>query len=129
MLDRYKKHAEEDFNRFCEIKTVSVGQLWGGKINAALERQHPRDIFDVKKLLQHIGFTEEIKQGLMFFLLCGKRPLNETLNPNFIDQKVIFESQFTGMTNHDFSYEEFEAIRENLVLLINDSFSNEEKDF
>jgi predicted nucleotidyltransferase component of viral defense system len=41
--------AEEEFNRFCEIKTVSVGQLWGGKVNAALERQHPRDIFDIKK--------------------------------------------------------------------------------
>ena len=40
--------AEEEFDRFCEIKTVSVGQLWGGKLNAALERQHPRDIFDVK---------------------------------------------------------------------------------
>jgi len=121
--------AEEEFNRFCEIKTVSVGQLWGGKMNAALERQHPRDIFDIKNMLQEIGFTEEIKQGFLFFLLCGKRPIDEILNPNFINQKVIFESQFIGMTNEHFSYEEFEKIREDFVFLANNSLTDNEKDF
>jgi predicted nucleotidyltransferase component of viral defense system len=121
--------AEEEFNRFCEIKTVSVGQLWGGKLNAALERQHPRDIFDVKNMLKETGFTEEIKQGFLFFLLCSKRPINEILQPNYIDQRVIFESQFTGMTNEYFSYEEFEKIREELVPLVNNSLSVKEKEF
>jgi predicted nucleotidyltransferase component of viral defense system len=121
--------AEEEFNRFCEIKTVSVGQLWGGKINAALERQHPRDIFDIKNMLQKIGFTEEIKQGFLFFLLCGKRPVDEVLNPNFINQRVIFGSQFSEMTNHEFTYREFEKIREDFVLLINNSLTYSEKDF
>ena len=121
--------AEEEFNRFCEIKTVSVGQLWGGKINAALERQHPRDIFDIKNMLQEIGFTEEIKQGFLFFLLCGKRPIDEILKPNFINQKVIFESQFTGMTSDEFDYDGFEKIREDLVLLINNSLTDNEKSF
>jgi predicted nucleotidyltransferase component of viral defense system len=121
--------AEEEFNRFCEIKTVSVGQLWGGKINAALERQHPRDIFDVKNMLVETGFTEEIKQGFLFFLLCGKRPISEILRPNYIDQRVIFESQFMEMTNEYFSYEEFEKIREELVSLVNNSLSIKEKEF
>ena len=121
--------AEEEFNRFCEIRTVSVGQLWGGKLNAALERQHPRDIFDVKNMLQEIGFTEEIKQGFLFFLLCGKRPIDEILNSNFINQRVIFESQFTGMTDENFTYEEFEKIREDLVMLVNKSLIESEKEF
>ena len=121
--------AEEEFNRFCEMKTVSVGQLWGGKVNAALERQHPRDIFDIKNMLQRIGFTEEIKQGFLFFLLCGKRPTDEILNPHFINQRVIFESQFIGMTNVEFSYEEFEVIRKEFVHLINNSLTDNEKEF
>ena len=121
--------AEEEFNRFCEIKTVSVGQLWGGKINAALERQHPRDIFDVKNMLQEIGFTEEIKQGFLFFLLCGKRPIDEVLNPNFTNQKVIFDSQFSGMTNEEFTYKEFERIREELVLLIQKTLNQNDREF
>ena len=124
-----EKRAEEEFNRFCEIKTVSVGQLWGGKLNAALERQHPRDIFDVKNMLQEIDFTEEIKQGFLFFLLCGKRPIYEVLNPNFTNQRVIFYSQFSGMTNEDFTYREFEKIREELVLIVNNSLTDKEKDF
>ncbi|MDR1199537.1 MAG: nucleotidyl transferase AbiEii/AbiGii toxin family protein [Prevotellaceae bacterium] len=121
--------AEEEFNRFCEMKTVSVGQLWGGKINAALERQHPRDIFDVKNMLTETGFTKEIKQGFLFFLLCSKRPISEILQPNYIDQRVIFQSQFTGMTNEYFSYEEFEKIRDKLVPLVNNSLSVKEKEF
>ena len=123
------RRAEEEFDKFCEIKTVSVGQLWGGKLNAALERQHPRDIFDVKNMLQKIGFTEEIKQGFLFFLLCGKRPIYEVLNPNFTNQRVIFESQFSGMTNEKFTYQEFEQIRKELVPLIQKSLTNSEKEF
>lgn len=121
--------AEEEFDRFCEIKTVSVGQLWGGKLNAALERQHPRDIFDVKSMLQKVGFTEEIKQGFLFFLLCGKRPIDEVLNPNFANQRVIFDSQFSGMTNEEFTYEEFEKIRKELVSMIQKSLTDSEKEF
>jgi len=121
--------AEEEFDKFCEMKTVSVGQLWGGKLNAALERQHPRDIFDVNNMLQKIGFIEEIKQGFLFFLLCGKRPIDEVLNPNFTDQRVVFDSQFSGMTNEEFTYQEFEIIREELVPLIQKSLTDSEKEF
>lgn len=42
--------AQDIFDTFCKIRTVSKKQLWGGKINAALDRQHPRDLFDVKNL-------------------------------------------------------------------------------
>jgi len=121
--------AEEEFDKFCEIKTVSAGQLWGGKLNAALERQNPRDIFDVKSMLQTIGITEEIKQGFLFFLLCGKRPIDEVLNPNFTNQRVIFDSQFSGMTNEEFTYQEFEKIRKELVPLIQKSLTDNDKEF
>ena len=121
--------AEEEFNRFCEIRTVSAGQLWGGKVNAALDRQHPRDIFDVKNMLGTIGFTDEVKRGFLFFLLCGKRPISEVLRPNFINQRVVFESQFAGMTDESFSYEEFEEIREKIVVIVNNSMTDKEKAF
>jgi hypothetical protein len=58
-------------------------------------------------MLQTVGFTEEIKQGFLFLLLCGKRPIDEVLNPNFADQRVVFESQFSGMTDSNFSYTDF----------------------
>jgi len=79
-------------------------------------------------MLQKIGFTEEIKRGFLFFLLCGKRPIDEILNPNFTNQRVIFDSQFSGMTNEEFTYEEFEHIRKELVPLIQKSLTDNEKE-
>ena len=40
--------AREEFSMGCKARTVSFTQLYGGKITAALSRQHPRDLFDCK---------------------------------------------------------------------------------
>lgn len=42
---------------FATIKVISTAELYGGKICAALDRQHPRDLFDIKYLLAHEGIT------------------------------------------------------------------------
>ena len=47
--------AQNIFDTFCSINVLSNGQLYGGKVCAAMDRQHPRDIFDVKQLLQEEG--------------------------------------------------------------------------
>lgn len=121
--------AQETFDKFCEVRTVSQKQLWGGKINAALDRQHPRDLFDVKNLITEIGYSEDIKEGFIFFLLCGKRPIHELLRPHPIDQSAIFESQFKGMTDVAFGYDDYQATRELLIKTINDSLTEEDKKF
>lgn len=54
--------AQSTFEAFCVMPVISHGQLFGGKIVAALDRQHPRDLFDVKYLLEKEGFTDEIKK-------------------------------------------------------------------
>jgi hypothetical protein len=122
-------HAQEVFDHFCEITTVSIGQLWGGKVNAALDRQHPRDLFDIRNLFNEIGYTNEIKTGFLFFLLCGNRPFHELLNPKRLDQRIVFNSQFGGMTYQPFSYEEFEETREQLISVVNKSLTDNDKAF
>lgn len=121
--------AQETFDKFCEVRMVSRKQLWGGKINAALDRQHPRDLFDVKNLINDIGYSTEIKEGFIFFLLCSKRPIQELLNPHPIDQSAVFESQFNGMTDNSFGNDEYQATREKLIILINESLTLEDKKF
>tara|TARA_R110002020_G_scaffold150915_5_gene327806 strand:- start:2875 stop:3201 length:327 start_codon:yes stop_codon:yes gene_type:complete len=96
--------TQEEFNAFCATSVVPLGQFYGGKICAALDRQHPRDLFDIKYLLENEGFTEEIKKGFLMFLLCSKRPLHEILNPNFIDQRQTVINQFEGMSTEFFNY-------------------------
>ena len=69
------KKAQEHFEAFVEMSIVPFGQLYGGKICAALDRQHPRDIFDVKYLLEKEGFTDEVKSGFIFSLVSTARPI------------------------------------------------------
>jgi predicted nucleotidyltransferase component of viral defense system len=121
--------AQNDFEAFVTIPVVPVGQLFGGKIVAALDRQHPRDLFDVKYLLQNEGFSEQVKEGFLLLLLCSDRPINEVITPNFQDQRSVLANQFSGMTDEGFSYEEYETIRETLVKTIHEKLTDKDKVF
>lgn len=121
--------AQETFEAFCEISSVSIGQLYGGKICAALDRQHPRDLFDIKYLLQNEGFNKVVKEGFLLMLLCSERPINEMLNPHLLDQQTAFENQFEGMTSEDFSYEDYEKTRMELIEVVNRELTQDDKAF
>jgi len=121
--------AQTTFEAFCVMPVVPSGQLFGGKIVAALDRQHPRDLFDVKYLLNEEGFTEEVKKGFLFCLLCSDRPINEVIKPNFQDQRSAHANQFAGMSDEAFSYEEFEETRERLVEAVNTALTENDKAF
>ncbi len=121
--------AQEEFDSFCEVPVVSTEQLWGGKIIAALDRQHPRDLFDINNMLTTVGFTDDIKKGFIFFLLCSKRPIHEVLNPQLINQKAVFDNQFEGMTEQSFTYIEYEAVRKLLVENILQNLTEDDKKF
>jgi predicted nucleotidyltransferase component of viral defense system len=121
--------VQNEFQKFAAIKIVSHAELYGGKICAALDRQHPRDLFDVYYLLQNEGFSDEIKQGFIFFLLSHARAMHELISPHRQDQKHAFENQFSGMTAAAFTYENYEQTREQLVSKINESLSDDDKKF
>ena len=121
--------AQEQYNVFCAMSVVPVGQLYGGKICAALDRQHPRDLFDTKLLLENIGFTDEIKRGFLFALISSNRPTHEMLEPNLLDQRAVFENQFEGMSNIVFSYADFEATRDTLIDIMHRSLTESDKQF
>ena len=119
--------AQKVFDSFCEIQVVPDGQLFGGKIVAALDRQHPRDFFDVKKMLENTGYTEEIHNGFLFCLLSSKRPIHEILNPLPINQSTVLKGQFNGLTDEAFTYEMFESARNQLVEIIRSKLKTEDK--
>ena len=121
--------AQNDYDAFCAIQVVPIGQLYGGKICAALDRQHPRDLFDIKFLLENEGFSEDIKKGFLFCLLCIDRPINEVIRPNFQDQRLAMANQFEGMSAEIFSYEDFEITREKLVQIIHANLTQVDKNF
>jgi len=121
--------AQNSFNAFVAINVVPFGQLYGGKICAALDRQHPRDLFDVKYLLDNEGFTEDVKQGFMLGLISSGRPMHEMIRPNFLDQRATMTNHFDGMSVDPFSYEDFECCREKLVNIIHTNLTDRDKAF
>jgi len=121
--------AQEQFDVFCAMPLVPLAQLYGGKICAAIDRQHPRDLFDVKLLLDNEGFTDEIKRGFLFGLVSSNRPTHEILNPHLLDQRTAFENQFEGMSAIEFSYDEYEATRLQLIETIQAGLNEGDKAF
>jgi len=121
--------TQEVFERFAEMRILPIGQLYGGKICAALDRQHPRDLFDVRYMLQEPGFNDEIRRGFLFCLLCGDRPMHEVISPTLIDQRATLDNHFAGMAEEPFSYEEFEETRRLLIEKVDSDLTEAEMKF
>ncbi len=119
--------AQSEFNMGCIARTVSFTQLYGGKISAALSRQHPRDLFDCKYM--PLESLEQAKEGLLFCLLGSDKPIVESLQPNPIDQREALENQFQGMTDILFTYEDYENTRKQLITSVNTILTDEDKAF
>ena len=121
--------AQETYDMSLAMQVVPLGQLYGGKICAALDRQHPRDLFDVKILMENEGFSDVIREGFLLCLLCNDRPINEVLVPNFQNQRQAMDNQFAGMSDIEFTYEDFEETREQLVETVSKNLTDKDKAF
>lgn len=109
-----------------DARIVPITQLYGGKIAAALSRQHPRDIFDI--MLMHIPLSE-VKEGLIYSFLGSDRPLYESFAPNLIDQREAMENQFIGMSEISFDYELFSTLRDSLIVNVRNLMNERDKNF
>jgi predicted nucleotidyltransferase component of viral defense system len=119
--------AQEEFGMYCKARIVPVEQLYGGKIAAALSRQHPRDLFDYNYM--ETDKIDRLKRGFMFALLGSDKPFIESLAPHAINQQEALENQFRGMTDIPFAYENYETAREKLIAFISAMLSEEDKAF
>lgn len=114
-----------------DMPVLSMPDLYGGKICAALARQHPRDLFDIKLLLENEGITDAIRQAFVVYLASSPRPIHEILNPNptLQDMRSIYEEDFVGMTQSSVSYEELINVRLNLTQLLLQHLTINERQF
>lgn len=122
-------NVQTRFEAFVEMPVVSKGELYGGKICAALDRQHPRDLFDVKHLLDDEGLTPATKHGMIAGLISHPRPINEVLFPALHDRRAMFEVQFAGMAFEPFTYDDYLATRLRLNDAIRSALTAEDKFF
>ena len=117
------------FGRSATMRVVSLPDLYGGKLCAALDRQHPRDLFDVHGLLEAEGLTDEIRRAFVVFLSSHDRPMGELLTPNLKDLGPVYADQFSGMTNDPVSLAVLEETRTRLIARINVELTGPEREF
>lgn len=120
--------VENEFG-FAEITVVSLADLYAGKICAALDRQHPRDLFDVMWLLKNEGFTDDIRKALLVYIISHPSPMAELLDIRYKDIEPIYQGEFLNMTEIHVSLEELEATRDQLTKLICTTLLENEKQF
>jgi len=120
--------VEESFG-YVEVPVVHVHDLYAGKLCAALDRQHPRDLFDVRLLLENEGMGEGLLEVFVVYLLSGDRPLSELLSPNRKPLAATFENEFVGMTLIPVTLAELEQTRETMIALILERLTERQRQF
>ena len=123
------KKASAMFELAVSARTLPESELLGGKICAALDRQHPRDLFDVKQLLAGQGLTQAIRKGFLMHLISHDRPIHEVLDPVRKDVRALFEDEFKEMTDEPVEYEALVNARERLIARIKTDLTEPEKRF
>ncbi|MEA3000856.1 MAG: hypothetical protein QOK17_2689 [Sphingomonadales bacterium] len=110
--------AVEDAFGFAETQVVSFADLYAGKLVAALDRQHPRDLFDVRDLLAHEGIGDELRCAFLIYVLSHDRPIAEILAPRRKPLDEEFQRGFDGMTAEPVPLEDLVAAREALIATV-----------
>lgn len=98
-----------------EIPVVSLEDVYGGKLVAALDRQHPRDLFDVMQLFAHEGITPGIRRAFVVYLASSNRPIHEVLFTTLRDIRHDYEHNFQGMTTEPVPLDALLDVRERMV--------------
>jgi predicted nucleotidyltransferase component of viral defense system len=112
-----------------EIPVVSLEDVYGGKLVAALDRQHPRDLFDVMQLFAYEGITPGIRRAFVVYLSSSNRPIHEVLFTPLRDIRHDYEHNFQGMTAEPVPLDALLVARERMVREIQQGLDDNERRF
>lgn len=119
----------EDAFGFAEMQVVSFPDLYAGKIVAAMDRQHPRDLFDVRDLLAHEGISDDLRRAFIVYLISHSRPMAEVLAPTRKPLADEYARGFAGMTQESVPLAELEAAREAIIAAMVGQMPTEHRQF
>ena len=105
----------EDLFGYAEMHLVSFADLYAGKIVAALDRQHPRDLFDVRELMAQEGIDDALRTAFLVYLMSHNRPMGEVLRATRKDIAQEFDRGFVGMTEVPATLGSLLKAREDLI--------------
>ncbi|MGD9924791.1 MAG: nucleotidyl transferase AbiEii/AbiGii toxin family protein [Pseudorhodoplanes sp.] len=120
--------VEEQFG-YVEMPLLSIPDLYAGKLCAALDRQHPRDLFDVKLLFENEGLSIDLIKTFIVYLISHNRTMAELLRPTRKDIAGIYEGEFLRMSQIEVSLDDLLAVRERLIADINKALTDDQREF
>jgi predicted nucleotidyltransferase component of viral defense system len=120
---------QQDYEMFVSVQTLRFEDLYGGKLCAALDRQHPRDLFDVRLLLSNEGITDGVRKAFLGYLISHSRPISELLHPNVKPIDRLYSQEFAGMSREGDLLEELKELQSSLAGRILQDLTPDEKEF
>ena len=117
------------FTTAVELPLLRTSELYGGKMVAALDRQHPRDWFDVWKMRETLGIPPEFVDAFVIYLAGHNRPVHEVLYGTFKDLSALFDAEFNGMTSEPIALALLEQTRQWLLAELPRMLTNNHKEF
>ena len=121
--------AVEDQFGFSEARVLSFEDLYAGKVMAALDRQHPRDLFDVQLLLENEGISDDLRAAMIVYLISHEHSPHSLLDPVRRDISRDFTQSFVGMTNESIALDSLLNTRERLIGNVTGSMPDHHKEF
>ncbi|WP_431050160.1 nucleotidyl transferase AbiEii/AbiGii toxin family protein [Roseateles sp. L2-2] len=107
--------AAEIFDSDVAVPTLAVEELYGSKLVAAMDRQHPRDLFDVIGMWQRFGWNSRVVDCFVGYLAGHNRPVHEVLFSAPRSLQLSYGNEFRGMTRTPVSQSELESVQRQLL--------------
>jgi predicted nucleotidyltransferase component of viral defense system len=111
---RLGAEARKLFTTELSAPVLATPELYGSKLVAAMDRQHPRDLFDIRGLFERGGLTEQVVECFVCYLAGHNRPVHEVLFSRDQDMSAAFENEFVGMTRNPITLAELQQARHKL---------------
>lgn len=121
--------AQELFTTTATLPILATEELYAGKLLAAMDRQHPRDLFDVSKMFASFGLPANFVDCFVAHLAGHHRPVHEVLFPRLKSIKALYQSDFVGMTLDEVSLQELAAVQAELPMRLQGAIEPRHQEF
>lgn len=123
------QEAQDLFTTDIVLPVLEEAELYGSKLVAAMDRQHPRDIFDVMKMLDKFGWQSSFVNCFVAYLAGHNRPVHEVLFPSKLSLEPAFTNEFAGMPREPITLNALERIQEQLIAELPRALTASHRDF
>ncbi len=123
------KRTAQMFSTELEVPVLATAELYGSKLVAAMDRQHPRDLFDVWQMFESDGLTDAAVECFVTYLAGHNRPTHEVIFGHEKDIANEYTHNFVGMTTEPVSLDTLLQTRERLRWELPRRLTDKHRDF